>query len=162
MVAAYVTELGRSSAPEKAPSESLLELVESVLDRLADAPARRAVRSAFELCLLEILGYLPYLEACVLCENSVPEVGALDFQKGGLLCGACGQKAHPVGPKTIAWMRAVLSQNEGFDELRGFDEDTASKAAEKLRPALSQFYEQLLGRRLKSAAVLDQARLCDV
>jgi DNA repair protein RecO (recombination protein O) len=151
--AGYVAELAARVAPEGEASEAILALVEAVLDSLnAGVRPRPSVRRAFELMLLDELGYRPELAGCVEC-GAGP--GFIDFARGGALCGAHRGGARPIGPKTSAWVQRVLDARSGFDPTAGLDPAWADTAAEKLGPSLDAVYRSLLDRPLRSLAVLE-------
>jgi DNA repair protein RecO (recombination protein O) len=153
-LAGYVVELGAKLAPEGDAAIELYTIVVAVLDRLdGPRPATRTVRQAFELVLMQPLGYRPEPDRCVECGG---EPAFVDFSRGGALCRDHGAGGSAFGPKTAAWMRALIDQSDGFDELAGFDQGWAETAARKLTRPLQSFYRTLLDQPLRSAAFLEE------
>lgn len=153
----YVTELGLKVSQDGEHTGEVLRLVESILDSLAEHPATMALRRAFELRLMAELGYAPQLERCVVCGEDA-EPGYLDFTRGGLLCAAHRSGAPEVGPKTLAWMRAVF-QSESPNADGGLGDEWADRASRKLTGSMSAFYKSLISTPLHSVALLDDVAL---
>lgn len=156
-IAAYVVELAAGVAPEGDAADELYELTVAALDRLDDRakPVGLTTRRAFELRLLQVLGYAPSFERCLEGGCVLPEVSYLDLARGGAFCEAHRGQGRPMGPLTRAWLVGVLDGAGVFpDELGGQAPDTATRAADKLGPATQAFFSQLLGRTLHSSALL--------
>ncbi len=84
---AYACELVRELASEAATDERLFELLAELLG-LLDAGDPRAERlRAFELQLLDLLGFGAVLDRCLACNR--PQVDRFDAQRGGGLCTKC-------------------------------------------------------------------------
>ena len=150
-LASYFAELGFRTAPEGQDS-GVAALVEEAWDHLiASAPSLR-LRRAVELRLMAELGYLPELSACVAC-GVTPDPAYLDFVRGGLLCPIHRGAAPVVGPKTRAWLEAVLLA-PALEPNGGVDDAWAEKAAEKTTGAQAAFWASLLSRPLNASKLL--------
>ncbi len=147
----YFAELGFRTAPEGQPTEVGRWVAEG-WDALETAPGTRQLRRAFELKLMSELGYHPELAVCVAC-GVPPSTAHLDLVRGGLLCPIHRGVAPEVGPKTLAWLRAVLDA-PNLDPAPGVDDDWAARAAAKLTGPLSAFWSGLLSRPLNATALL--------
>jgi DNA repair protein RecO (recombination protein O) len=152
-LAAWIVELSAAVAPEGQEALALLELAESSLDRLEADGGSVRLRRCFELRLLDQLGTRPQLDACVRCGRAVPEVAAIDLDAGGLLCADDGLGGHRVGPRTVAWMSAVLDA-PGLAPDGGADAADAERAARSLERPMSSHLRGLIGRPLKAAGLL--------
>jgi DNA repair protein RecO (recombination protein O) len=144
-LASYVVELALAVAPEGDPSEELFCLTSRVLDRIAGGSATVALRRAFELRLLDVLGHRPSLEVCVECGAHVdPETQKtrIDLLKGGALCDR-HEGGSALGPRTALWIARVLDLDldDRFAELAGTDTDSAERAARRLASATRAFYD---------------------
>lgn len=150
---AYLSELSGAVAPEGDAAAPVLDWLELGLDALAERGASGALRAAFQLGLLVRLGYLPMLEdRCAACGGPLPKA-YLDLERGGLFCAAHRFGAARIGPKTLSWLQAVLTQ-EGLKPEAGFEPEWARRAAEALAVPCDRFFLGLLGRPLKSASLL--------
>lgn len=156
-LASYFAELGFRTAPEGQRSE-VAALVEAGWEYLADEPASRRARRAFELKLMAELGYHPELDGCVVCGAADDAHAHLDFGRGGRLCGTHAAGATRLGPKTTIWLRAVLATSS-LDPDGGVDPDWADTAAMKVAGPASAFWAQLLERPLKAASLLSDVGL---
>lgn len=157
-LASYVAELSAAVAPEEDAADPLFDLCASTLDRLDDlgAPVGLATRRAFELRLLAALGYAPSLERCVEGGCAIGASTYLDLNRGGIFCEQHRGGARAVGPFTLAWMNGIVGAAAGpvGDDQGGLGPEDAQRAATKLGPLTEAFFSQLLGRPLRSSALL--------
>lgn len=151
-LASFAAELIGKVAPEGEASLGLFQVLTELFDTLDVAPATPALRAAFELRLLSLLGYEQSLEGCLQC-GAVGVERFVDFRRGGVFCGLHKEDARAFGPKTAAWTVAVLAAPV-LDAAAGCDLEWAERAAQKLRPALTAFYAGLLDRPLKSEGLV--------
>ncbi len=149
-LATYVCELASRGTPEGEAAQEIFLMTSRVLDQLQTEAASVVLRRTFELQLLAELGYLPELGGCLDCGQST-EVMSLDLIHGGLRC-AEHSRGRKIGPRTRAWMQAVLSHSppEAAD---------AERAAKALRGVINDFYRHLLEGPVKSARMLEELGL---
>lgn len=158
-LASYVVELTSKVAPESLPTEAILELAERTLDRWVLVPAVTiAHRRSFELCLIDVLGYRPRTDACLICGSSAPEM-FLDLSAGGVLCMLHRTSGRALGPKTLEWMERVLEASDRGDEDVGLGPEHADRASRALGPATAAFFQGLLPKPLASLALLETLAL---
>jgi DNA repair protein RecO (recombination protein O) len=155
-LASYVVELGARVAPEGQATDGIYPLVVLVLDHLAEKECEvtLSTRRAFELRLLDVLGYRPDLDRCIVCRDPPPSPH-LDLVHGGVLCAEHRGHAKAIGPNTLAWMRALLEDRDVFDPRGGLDPVSADRVARALTSPMSEFFASLINRPLKSAALLE-------
>lgn len=156
-LASYFAEVARRVAPESEPAEEIYELVRSALDHLLEQPATIAARRAFELLLMDRLGYRPMLQACVVCGGEA-EPPYVDFNRGGALCGAHRESARQMGPKTMQWTAAMLASG-AFEPAGDFGPEWADRAARKLTGPMAEFFAVLLDRPPNALALLEAESL---
>lgn len=149
----YALELSRAVSPEGQDATAQFTLTEALLDHLEAAPATVALRRAFELKTLVELGYAPDLGACAVCGRDDLERAWLDLVQGGVLCPLHRGQAREVGPKTLAWARAVLEAEGILPD--GYDDAWAETAAQRLAIPVGAMWAEVLDRPLKSVALLD-------
>ncbi len=158
-LASYVVELSSKVAPEALPADSILELAERTLDRLVEAAkVNMAHRRAFELRLVDALGYRPRTDACLVCGTAAAEM-FLDLSAGGVLCALHRTTGRAIGPKTIAWMEQVFEFADRGDEEVGLGPEHADRAARALGPTTAAFFHGLLPKPLASLALLETLAL---
>ncbi len=156
-LASYVVELSAAVAPEEDAADELYELTAMALDRIDNllAPVSVATRRAFEVRLLGVLGYEPRLDACIEGDCVLDDTSYLDLSRGGVLCERHRGQGRPMGPVTLAWLRAVKQgRGETLDELADQTAESATRAASKLGLPMERFLSQLLGRPLRSSSLL--------
>jgi DNA repair protein RecO (recombination protein O) len=154
-LATYSVEVVSIVAPEGQASEGVFRLVAELLDRLAQNPASVALRRAFELKLYAELGYHPELDTCTVCsEHAKPAF--LDLLRGGIVCASHREYAKEIGPVTLDWVRRVLL---GPLSTTDFDPVAADRAARAIRGPMADAIGSLVGRPLKSLALMDDVKL---
>lgn len=152
-LASYVAELASRVAPESAPADGLFELIAATLDRIAERPVVIATRRAFELRLIDALGYRPSTETCTLC-GTVPDKTFLDLSIGGVLCTEHRTTAKALGPKTLEWMTRILDSAELSDDEAELGGEWADRAARALSESTEAFFSSLVSKPLTTVRLL--------
>ncbi|MGH7714855.1 MAG: DNA repair protein RecO [Vulcanimicrobiaceae bacterium] len=150
-----VAELVDAFCEPDLAQEEIYELLRGVVHALANADRPSELLPRFELRLLDVLGVLPSLEACVRGGESL--AGAtevwLDPSAGGLVCGAC----HSAGD-------AGKLQGEEIENIRALATPRAKRgsiaATAMALPAVARAVDALLvyhlGKRAKASAFLEE------
>lgn len=143
------------------PQVALFDLLLETLRRLDRSEARTgdALLRAFEVRLLEILGYRPALDRCASCGRAIGAEGEAAFAAawGGLLCEGCrlGQEAaRPLSAAALGALR--LLQRQRFAALE--EPSVVALAAGEMEDLLRWYLSYLLERPLETAAFLDELR----
>lgn len=137
-LASYLAELTEAVTQEELPAPELLALLLNslyALDCLDRDP--RLVKAAFELRLLTLSGYAPFLERCAVCGRE-PEEPQLHLREGVLHCQSCptGEGiSMPLGSGSLAAMRHITS----CDSRRLFSFRLSEAALEQLGNAAEAF-----------------------
>ena len=136
--------------PDLAQPE-IYALLQSVVRALAAAPRPRDLLTRFELRLLDLLGILPELDACVRCGTALRD-GAdawLDPSSGGLVCGTChsGGDAGRLPAAELKNLRALAAPRGAGAALH------ATPSVARAVDALVTYH---LGKRAKSASFLEE------
>lgn len=109
-LACYMAELTEAVAPEAVPEPDLLRHLLNglyALSTLGKPPT--LVKPAFELRLLCLVGYEPWVDGCAVCGRPDPEEPVLDTVQGILRCKACGTGMQiPICQDSLAAMRRVI------------------------------------------------------
>lgn len=160
-VAARVVELGEASSPEGDASAETFALVSAALDLLEGAPASRALRCAFEVLLVDVLGLRPVLDACATCGAPIARdaIAGFDLARGGALCPAHAEGARSIGSRTRAWIEHVLAAGALGRSGAEVDPDWAHRAAAKASPLFADFFSGLFGRSLRSSRMISDLDL---
>lgn len=151
--ASYLVELLEIAVPDREPNEKifLLTLVSLGL-LLGDDP--ELVCRMFEIRLLYLLGYHPYLTECMMCRKPL---GAGTFylspEAGGIMCRDCAGEIRGksgISAGTILTMQKLLTA----DPRQLFRLKIAQGMREELEAALGNYLEYHLDRGVKAKTVL--------
>lgn len=153
-LAAYLSDLARRVAPEGVETQ-LSPRLERCLDRIEAKGATRAERRAFELFVLDELGYRPSLDPR--CPRCGQPAAFLDLERGGLFCGAHRDRGREIGPRTRAWLERRLAGEDAPEP--PLSPEDADRAARAVGPALDAAIGGVLERPLASAAMLAELGL---
>lgn len=168
--AGYLTELTNLLQPEHEQNVELYYLLLAALHLMASAvftPPLEGVNASnespemvarwFEVRLLNLLGYQPVLESCVICSKKIMPGLALKFSadSGGVLCPDCYQfdlQAMAVRQGTVAvWKQLAVIEPRHLGRLKVTQQDR-----ELLAAVLTHFIEHQLERKLKAGAFLQE------
>jgi len=151
--ASYAAELLDALTDEGLPDEMLFDLLVAALQALDAGADPGTVIRAFELHLLNRLGYGPELDQCVSCGAAVGS-GAHGFSiaQGGVVCSRCipEQGGAPLSPAGLRALRDLSALS--LDDIAG-RRLSAPVGAEVAR-LLRAFVDFRLERPLRSAAFL--------
>ncbi|MCF6150185.1 MAG: DNA repair protein RecO [Candidatus Kuenenia sp.] len=89
--ASYVAELVNEFTEKNDPNELLFDLFLNTLNHIAAGTNTIIWLLAFELKMLNILGYLPEWERCICCKKRIQHQGRVSFNavEGGARCVKC-------------------------------------------------------------------------
>ncbi len=87
--AAYFIELINSLTPTGEKNEKIFELLKNSLNLLCTDASIKRVARIFEIKLLNILGLMPWLKNCVICESPLTENTRFSLKNGGVVCQGC-------------------------------------------------------------------------
>jgi len=153
-LAQYFAELSDYAAQEDMPAPEHLKLLANSLYILAKTERDPGlVKACFELRLMSICGYRPYLEGCAECGDDEISEAFFDPEAGGLVCRACAEAGMPVGsmeapPGVIRAMRHILDS----EWQRLFSFSLPESSAEILGHITERFVETQMGRSFPTLA----------
>lgn len=117
-LASYFLQVTEFAAQEEDPCPEILSLLLNSLYGLGKLKLQQTfVKAVFEFRLACLLGFLPYLEGCCHCGRGAPMYFSLN--RGGLLCGECGNLAQegeirlPISAGALGAMTYVSSAPGG-------------------------------------------------
>lgn len=88
--AAHFVELINDTVQENQPAGKVLQLFLNTLYMLAKTDKQpELLARIFELRLLSIAGYAPFVRSCIICGKDDCESYSFSFSKCGLICGGC-------------------------------------------------------------------------
>ena len=144
----YVVELLRELTHEYEPMPELFDLTDATLQAL---PTERSIAlrvSRYELRMLDLLGYMPLLDACVECGVSV-EGGrwtAFGLDDGGVLCPRCkaGRRGVVKIDHSLVGLLVRLSEP---DDSRWEQTALSPRSKGQLRGLLNAYVCRVIGKR---------------
>lgn len=151
--ASYLAELLEIAVPEREPNEKLfLTTLVSLGLLLGDDP--ELVCRMYEIRLLYLLGYHPYLSQCMVCRQALG-TGAffLDPEAGGIVCENCSgkkERAGSISSGTILTMQKLLT----IDPRQAFRLKISKAQRAELEKALENYLEYHLDKAVKAKKVL--------
>jgi DNA repair protein RecO (recombination protein O) len=154
----YVAELTNQFTVDRVPNPALFQLLLETLRRLANADSPDLTLRYFELHLLDLAGYRPQLQECVVCRTELkPEVNAFCAGSGGIVCPDCKFEQPASLDISVDALKVLrLFQRSAFEVVSRLK--VYPELAQELKVALSIYIRYLLERDIKSAAWLDTLR----
>ena len=163
MAALYVIELVDHFTVEGKRNLPLFRLTQDVLGLLEGGTHIEETLRIFELRLLKLSGYDPFLEQCGLCMTPLDKMTAPSFHAatGGVRCRRCtGENGYSV-PVSVGTLKTLLlGKTIDIDKIPrlAFSERTLKESS----LMLGTFIRHILGKELKSLRVLNQFRLMGI
>lgn len=154
--ASYFAELVDELCEVHDPHERIFDLLDFCYRYLASVPGQR-LSHLFELKLFAEIGWLPYLNACLKCEDPHLESGFFSARQGALLCPRCAAiaaDARPLSAETLAAMRYYI--RHGLDECLKLG--LTRQAEEELDFHLQRFLNDRLAKPIKSRVFLQKIK----
>ena len=153
--AAYIVELLDSVTTLGDKNEEVYNLLLNSLKLMSsEASAKRAAR-IFEIKLLDLLGLMPGLDACVSCGSVSLDNARFSLRHGGLICSKCfdsDKDAKPILQGTIKFIEHI--RNSAFEMVARVK--VASQVGEELERILRNFLDYHIERRLKTLEFLKE------
>lgn len=111
-LASYFAELTECLTEENVPAGDVLSLLLNSLYALNNLKKPLPlVKAAFELRMMCLTGYAPFLEGCAVCGSTQPEDARFHLREGILHCRKCEVEegiSMPVNPACLAAMRHIV------------------------------------------------------
>jgi len=150
--AGYFAELVDRLTEIHDPQERIFDLLDFSFQYLALRRPQGLAR-LFEIKLLREIGWLPYLEGCLVCQNAALEKGFFSARQGALVCAACVNRvpdARPIGRETLAAMR--YHSRHSLEE--AVKVGVSPRAGAELEKLTERFLAQRLNEPLKTRQFL--------
>lgn len=152
--AAYIAELLDRLTDEKTPNPFLFELLYQSVHYIDEGVDPEVISFIFETKMLDVAGIRPQLEMCANCgRNEGPFV--FSVKDGGLLCPRCAS-IDPRHLKLSETSVKLLRLFVNMDMKRLGKVSLKPETKKELKTALSAYYEEYSGLKLKSKRFLDQ------
>ncbi len=158
--ACYLLELVSEMTREGQVMPRVFEILLDFIRMLDSGHDPGVIIRFFEIKLLSILGYLPYLEGCVVCKEAFDGQAVKLFfssEKGGAVCGRCS-----------AGQSGLINMTAGTAKLLSAAEKLDGGKLARLKPSaafldeserlLDDFIKHQIGRELKTKKFLSKLR----
>jgi len=156
--ALYAAELLDRFTEPREPHPDLYRLLLETLRRLEQQPDFELPLRFFEMALLDVLGYRPELDECVVCRAPLrPETNYWSAGAGGVMCRECLQPdttVHPLSANALKLLRLLLHGRWPEVARVRVDADLAGE----LERALLEYVRWVLERDVRSAAFIEAVR----
>jgi DNA repair protein RecO (recombination protein O) len=152
--AGYFSELVDELCEVHDPHEKIFDLLDFCYRYLSSLPGPRVAR-LFEIKLLNEIGWLPFLDACLMCGEKKLEQGFFSAMQGALLCSRCHdrhQDARPIAAAPLALMRYYI--HHSLEE--SLRQATSRQTDDALEDLMNRFFTQRLHRPLKTRQFIDK------
>lgn len=161
----YACELLDRLTAERDPAPEVFDLLLSTLYVLQRAEDPDAAIHAYELQLMEYVGYEPRLDSCARCERSFDDAsgiitGGYSSPRGGALCEDCNAQTREatlkLSPETSLLMQELSSQTDARALAATVLPEAAASEMNRILRAHLKFR---LERDVRSTAFLDAFRV---
>ncbi len=152
--ASYFAELVDRLSEVHDPHPEIFELIEQAFRFIPSISGEKLAR-LFEVKLLREIGWLPYLDSCLNCQNTAFETGFFSVHQGALYCPACAPEVPDARPLSVSALAALR-----YDIGHPFD--TALKyripppTEQEMKRFMDRFLLYRLGSPLKSRRFMEQ------
>lgn len=150
--ASFIVKLADASTEIKQKNPGLFDLLLDMLHLLKGDGNPCTLKSVFELKLMDIEGFFPYLEGCVKCKRMVtkePNKVTFNLSLGGLVCSACSKKIFGgiVVPYELIKLITKIKTNEPEDLKNLYIEP---KDIEKLNLISKPYISEHIGKDIRN------------
>lgn len=155
LLASYMVELVDHFTIEGKVNPDIYGLLEGYLGRLDRGFEGGRLMHFFELDLLKIAGYEPVLDRCLNCRQPVNPQAVYLFspRDGGIRCDACAPSSPSSFPVALGTIRTLL-YGKDLEKDKLARVVISEQSSRESRLIFSRVIEHILGRKIKSYAVL--------
>ena len=154
--ASYFSDLVDQLTEFHDPHEPIFHLLDFCLRYLPSLEPERMAR-LFEIHLLKEVGWLPYLQGCVLCHEKHSEEFSFSPSQGALYCKKCAasaKDARRISEETLAVLRYYIQHDLESSVKRAI----GSQTEKGLSVLMEKFFEFRLHRPLKSRIFMEKIK----
>ncbi len=154
----YVTELADRFTVEEIENRQLFRLTLETIRRIASMDDPFIAIRFFDLRLLDLAGYRPQLQQCVICGKPVEPVNQyFSAVLGGIVCPSCSSSQlyiRRITVRTLKFLRYYQNHNFQDAAAAGWPQDIRSEGEE----ILTQYIAFMLERKINSQEFLSHLR----
>ncbi len=153
----YIAELLDKLTTDEEGQSPAYTLLAETLDALDSAPHPELAVRRFELRLLALLGYRPYLFQCAACQEELTEAADRWTPAGGMLCNRCAADDPGAVPISLPAFKALrFMQRQPLDAILGLR--LGKELRQELEELLRLTLRPILERDLKSVNFVKAVR----
>ena len=154
----YVTELADRFTVEEIENRQLFRLTLETIRRIASMDDSFPAIRFFDLRLLDLTGYRPQLQQCVVCGKSLEPVNQY-FSSifGGIVCPSCSGSQtflRTISVRTLKFLRYYQNHNFPDAAAAGWPQDIRKESED----ILTQYIAFMLERKINSQEFLSHVR----
>lgn len=156
--AGYWAELLVEFLPEREPLPEVFRFMLAAMLVLEQTENPHLLSLAFQMRILTYLGYQPYLEDCLECNDDMASEKEINFSvaDGGIICSKCFANVHHDDLRRINRAELLFLRNIGQIDIRKLAElDLQGVDLLKMRSLLRAFIEYRVDHVLKAQIFLD-------
>jgi DNA repair protein RecO (recombination protein O) len=156
--ASYLVEITDALIGEREENHLIFRHLRDGLIHLEEQATSLSFLIFFELKLLELAGYQPFLDCCRRCgrERRDPSMRwYFSARDGGVLCDTCSRSRREIFPLSATALE-ILMNLQKENNLIAFDTSPPAAMLKEIRFAVLRFIEFHIERKIKSAAFLHQ------
>lgn len=155
--ATYISELVDGFAVAGEGSDIVFALILVTFNLLAAYDDPELVVRAFEIRLMDIMGYSPQLQECCNCHNEIKGPFRFSARLGGLLCGGCLDN-DPYALQCNMGSIKVLQQLQRIDLRRLNILKVSSEIKSEIEKLMQEYLKLRVERKIKSVDFLKQLK----
>ena len=154
--ASYFIDLLNELVETEDPSPEIFDLLNQSLLFLSSGASCKRTARIFEVKLFELLGLMPEIKACVVCQAANPDPAYFNVFFGGICCNKCSENTGmPVSKGTLNFIEHV--RRAPFKELHHVK--VSQEVGVELEKMLRRFADFHLSNKLKSVIFLEKMEL---
>jgi DNA repair protein RecO (recombination protein O) len=156
--ASYLVEITDALIGEREENHLIFRHLRDGLIHLEKQATSLSFLIFFELKLLELAGYQPFLDCCRHCGRGRRDPSMrwyFSARDGGVLCDACSRSRREIFPLSATALE-ILMNLQKENNLIAFDTSPPAAMLKEIRFAVLRFIEFHIEREIKSAAFLHQ------
>ncbi len=158
--ASYLVEITDGLIGEREENRLVFRHLKDGLTHLEEQATSLTFLTSFELKLLKLAGYQPWLESCRRCGRERRDRWASRWhfspRDGGILCESCSRMRKEIFSLSAATLEILTNLQE---ERRSPDISLSTGVVKEIRSVVIRFIEFHMEREIKSAAFLHQFSL---
>ncbi len=160
--ASYFTELLEELVEVEDPSPAIFDLLNDSLAFLASGASPKRSARIFEIKLFELLGLMPEIRVCAVCQAKDPESAYFSVSLGGIHCKNCEARGPSLRGGSVPISKGALNflehvRRSPLKEL--YNVKVSQEVGMELQKILRRFVDFHLSNKLKSVIFLEKLGL---